>query len=294
MITKNNGIALIQVLLITAILTVFALFFTKTAKNQVEMAGWSNDRALAEVTLHSAMNEVLFTLLTNEKEHIKSSESGSDITEKWNFYGKPFLLNESVTVEIQDQSGLLGIHGLDKELFVKFLSSNGIKTSRAELVADRLLDWQDVDSIQRPLGLESESGSEHRNANVPDLTDIENAVDLTDKEKKLIYENTTIYFNGALNPLTASEELINTFTDELSAKLFVNQREQFEQITKRDFERLSPLVFTDNMQFVPSNNLSLKFIAKINDVVITKYVVISLSRYAVGTALPIFIMLEKS
>lgn len=294
MMIKHQGIALIQVLLITAILTVFALYFTKTARNQVEMAQWANDRAAAEVALHSAANELIFTLFTNQKEYIASAQSGTAITEKWNFFNKPFAVNNNVTAEIQDQSAFLSLHFLDKNRFVKFLSSNGIEFTRAEQIADHLLDWQDIDNIPRPLGAEQQGDTPFRNGYIPDITDIENVIELTDEEKQLIYNNTTIYFNGALNPLTASKELLSTFSDEFSAQLFTSQRQQDENLTSIDYKQLTGSSVTEDMTFAPANTLAIKLTASIGQAVVTKYLVISLSRYAVGKAPPIFTLLEKS
>ncbi|GAB0111510.1 general secretion pathway protein GspK [Pseudoalteromonas distincta] len=291
---KHQGIALIQVLLITAILTVFALYFTKTARNQVEMAQWSTDRAKAEAVIHSAFAELTFTLFTNEKEIIEQSESGTSITQKWNFFNKPFQINQYVTAKIQDQSGLLSLHFLDKELFVKFLTANNVELSRAEQIADHLLDWQDTDNIPRPLGAEQQVGNAFRNGYIPDKTDIEHAIALTQKEKELIYNNTTIYFNGSLNPLTASKELIATFSDEFSAELFTTKRQQGENFNQTSFKQLTGAQIIENMNFLPVNTLAISLTANVGQAVVTKQFVILLSRYAVGKTAPIYFLLEKS
>lgn len=291
---KHQGIALIQVLLITAVLTVFALYFTKTARNQVEMAQWSIDRAKADVVIHSAFAELTFALFTNEKEIIEQSESGTVITTKWNFFNKPFQINQNVTAKIQDQSALLNLHSLDKGLFVQFLTANSVELSRAEQIADHLLDWQDTDNIPRSLGAEQQQGRIFRNGYIPDKTDIEHAIKLTNKEKQLIYNNTTIYINGTLNPLTASKELIATFSDEFSAELFTTEREQNPNLNSIKFKQLTGAQTTENMSFFPANTLAISLTAKVGQAVVTKQFVISLSRYARGKAAPINFLLEKS
>lgn len=294
MMINNRGIALVQVLLITAILTIFALYFTKSAKNQVEMAQWSTDRARAEVELHSAQNELIFTLFTNQKKVINNSDSGTSLTEKWNFFNTPFEVNKFVKAQIQDQSALLSLHFLDKNVFVKFLTANNIEFSRAEQIADHLLDWQDIDNIPRPLGAEQLGDAPFRNGFIPDQTDIENAIALSEEEKQLIYNNTTTYFNGSFNPITASKELLATFSDEFSAQLFIDERRQGNNLTSLDFKRLTGAKETENMNFLPVNTLAITLTAKVGDVVLTRNLVISLSRYAVGKTSPIYFLLEKS
>ncbi|MFT5755301.1 MAG: general secretion pathway protein K [Alteromonadaceae bacterium] len=62
---KQHGIALIQILIIVAILSTVALYVSKSAKQQVQMAQWAVDRTQANVNLHSAQVDVLFEILTN-------------------------------------------------------------------------------------------------------------------------------------------------------------------------------------------------------------------------------------
>ena len=116
---KQRGVALIQVLLITAILTVFALYLTQSARQQAKIAFLAKDRALAEVINHSAHSQIIFELLTTEHTMLSGYGKTGDIANKWNFYGKPFALNEYASAAIQDQAGLLNLQYLfiedDKE-----------------------------------------------------------------------------------------------------------------------------------------------------------------------------------
>jgi len=60
---NQQGIALIQVLLISAVLSVLALYLTSTAKDQVKVAQWSIDKAQALVNINSGEAQLLFSLL---------------------------------------------------------------------------------------------------------------------------------------------------------------------------------------------------------------------------------------
>ena len=101
---KQNGIALIQILIITAILSVMAMHFTTTARDQVQMAQWANDKSQAQIQLQSAQAQLLFEFLTNSK----SSEVEVEpqiIASKWNFYNEEFtVLNGLLNNQISSQS----------------------------------------------------------------------------------------------------------------------------------------------------------------------------------------------
>ena len=64
MSSYQRGVALIQVLLVTSILSVLALYMTQTAKSQIQQAKWMNNKAQAHIELHSAESELLFELFT--------------------------------------------------------------------------------------------------------------------------------------------------------------------------------------------------------------------------------------
>jgi general secretion pathway protein K len=64
---QQKGMALFQVLLITAVISILALQFTQTAKNQIAIARLIDDRIKASPLLATAESELLFTLLTESK-----------------------------------------------------------------------------------------------------------------------------------------------------------------------------------------------------------------------------------
>ncbi len=291
---KQQGIALIQILLITAILTVFALYLTQTARQQIQMATWAQDKAEAEVAVHSAEAELIFTLLTEEKFTIKDAADMNSIKKKWNFHGQAFKLNSVVDIEIQDQAGLIGLHYLHLGHFRKLLTGNGVSSQRALQIGDQLYDWQDADSIPRAYGNEQQSEIRlFRNGKIPDITELEYIFEISDTEKDLIYNNTGIFYSGDVNPLTASYELISALSDQTTAQEVIALRTSGE-LTATIFKRITGINETNNMRFFPSNVLAIKFDAKVNQSVVYREKVISLSPYADKGKSPINILLDRS
>jgi general secretion pathway protein K len=112
MLTQSfqKGIALIQVLLLSAILSMMALHFTLSSRQQVNIANDLQDKIQAEVEMRTLESEVLFSLLTLSRNELKKSErQNNPIAVNWNFFGKPFKVGSNATVSFQDVNGMLSV-----------------------------------------------------------------------------------------------------------------------------------------------------------------------------------------
>src|SRR5690606_25772887 len=84
-----SGVALIQVLFITAILSLLALHFTLTGRQQVDIAATLQDKVIAELQLASWESKLLYALLTSAGTGSEPDQQVSDdLMKSWNFYGK--------------------------------------------------------------------------------------------------------------------------------------------------------------------------------------------------------------
>lgn len=115
MVNKLNqkGIALIQVLLLSAILAIMALQFTLSSRQQVRLAADFKDKISAEVALRTLESQVLMALLSLPKSpDTKTIQRQDAIGKEWNFYGEPFSVAPDTEVSIQDINGQISIYGL--------------------------------------------------------------------------------------------------------------------------------------------------------------------------------------
>lgn len=292
--TKQRGIALIQILLITAILTVFALYLTQSARQQAKVAFLAKDRALAEVINHSTHSQIMFELLTTENSMLTRTDTTDAIASRWNFYGKPFLVKEYANVSIQDQAGLLNLQYLYAKKFSQLLIKNGIELSRVDQIVDRLLDWQDADIMPRANGAEnSKSIGRNRNGKIADITEIEHIIELSPFEKELIYNNCTIFYVGDHNPMASPIELLSALSSQSAAEQ-VKQMRESNELTISRFQEITGIGYSDDIRFYPSNTLAIKYKATVNNVSLERELVISLSPYAKKGKAPYNIMLDRS
>ncbi|MDT0602813.1 type II secretion system protein GspK [Thalassotalea castellviae] len=294
-----KGIALIQVLLITAILSVLALYLTQTAKTQLKQAQWANDKTQALVGVNNAESLLMFHLLTNKRkmEAINTTNPyNGDFSHPTfagiNYYNTPFYLAD-VEIAIQDQSGLIQLHYPKVEILKQLLATKVDAPLVIEGIVDSLLDWQDIDSIQRPNGNEtSVNGYVIRNGAMPSVTDILNINNIEKSIKQLIIKNSTIYQAGAFSPYNTTPDILSALVGEATMQEVVSLRGT-NQMTLARFKELTGIVETDNQYFYVSNYLKIEFTAKIGESNISKQLFLHLNPYAEGQDKPFNIFISR-
>lgn len=170
---KNiKGIALIQVLIISIILTMLGIYINQTVRSQVGVVFVMKDAFDLRLELENAEARILHGLLTNKLYPKKESDfsvngaNGSDIelTKQWNFYSKPFILPNygndnnptSVKITLQDLSGLIGLNIISNTLATHFFEDLGYTGHEVRTFLDSLADWKDKDDLKRLNGAESD------------------------------------------------------------------------------------------------------------------------------------------
>jgi len=279
--SHQSGIALIQVLLITAILSVLALYLSSTAKDQIKIAQWADDKAIALVSVHSAEANLYFSLLTNAKKQTQNKNEGNhNLANQWNFFASPFVMNQHVTAKIQDQSALIHAHFPDPQTLKSLIASQGLPMVEVNHIYDNLLDWQDLDNIPRINGDESLSALDNiRNGAIPDLHDFSFVPKMTDNLLTLLLNNTTLYNQGFFNPMDSPKELLTAITNAEVAKQVIQLRES-GQLNMTQFSQLTGFVENDKMLFYPSNILSIEFEGKAGVSIVNKKIIVELTPYA--------------
>jgi general secretion pathway protein K len=302
----QHGIALIQVLLITAILTILALYLTQTAKDQVKMAQWSNDKAQALVELHSAESQLLFSLITEFKSPFQNTLAqpqseqiqASNISQQWNFFDQPFMFNQQVEISIQDQAGLLNIHFPDQERLKAFFISQGASSPQANVIVDSLLDWQDLDNVPRANGMEvyddnnAENTNGIRNGVVPDKHDFSTLNGLTPALYQALLQNSTIHRRGPYSPVNSPAALLSAISSNDMAQQVIVLRDS-GQLNKNKFTELTDIKEDDNIYFYTSNVLAITLTSKIGESRAQKKIVVQLMPYATADQQPISILSNR-
>jgi general secretion pathway protein K len=260
---------------------------SQTAKDQVTQAKWANDKAQALIDLHSEEAKVLFNLLTESKIATNKTDDINNMANHWNFYAKPFYVNSKVSIEIQDQAGLLHAHYPERQRFIRFLIHHGLSDKASNRLVDKLLDWQDLDSIPRNFGAESSAYSGIiRNGAVPSLYDFIHVQGVSDELLQLLLANTSINRRGYFNPMTAPNDLLSSVVDGDIVNKVIALRDN-GLLTKAIFSELTGIVQDNDIFFYPSNYLSIKLVSKVNESIVSKEIYVHISAYAKSTKSPI-------
>ncbi|MDX2370000.1 MAG: type II secretion system protein GspK [Colwellia sp.] len=270
---------------------------TQTAKNQVTQAQWGNDKIQAQVNVHSAESLLLFQLLTTKKNYTQSqsSESEYSLTDVWNFYATPFIINKNVTAQIQDQSSLIQLQYPDAELLQKLLINFGETANNAEVLVDSLLDWQDIDNIQRQNGAEFTAYGgvgNIRNGAIPSIYDIKYLKSLSPTTFQRLLPNVTIHKFGTFSALNAPVDILNAITNKAAVEQVMALRAE-NSLTRHNFKEATGIREDEDTYFYTSNYLKIKLISNVGLSKASKTMFIELNPYAEGVNRPVNIFINR-
>lgn len=135
----STGVALILVLMITAVLGLLMLQLGLTAKDHTNRAQRLLDRATADVQLRSVQSALLFEMATRPWEKSADFDAATFPGEFWNFGGRSFKFLEA-NVSIQDMSGLLPFPqpGESAGRLSQMLQAVGVPEDAARFAADKI------------------------------------------------------------------------------------------------------------------------------------------------------------
>lgn len=153
--TDHKGYALPLVLAISLIIIVITMGISNSIHRKTLTAIDLNDYSAAQVASYSAMNEVIYNILTST-----FTPYGMDVREQgvvkrnWNLWGNPVVLNDNTTIRLQDMSGMVSPLFFSKnlKLYLEYYSEDSEKFIRFQ---DALSDWQDRDNLKRINGAET-------------------------------------------------------------------------------------------------------------------------------------------
>ncbi|WP_181901490.1 general secretion pathway protein GspK [Thalassotalea euphylliae] len=203
---KQQGLALIQVLLLSAIISVIAIQITKTARTNVSVASDFKDRIKAELLMTSAENKILAELFRLDAHQIHGSEING-VT--WRL-GKAFKLENGTEVKIQPLSGRLSLLTSPQSYLKKLLVASGASQEEAASLYSAIMDWIDADSSVRQQGAEANSYEGiivPRNGPLQHISELRSIKGMTQDIYVGVSENVTIYATSFFNPVFATLEL---------------------------------------------------------------------------------------
>ncbi len=272
---KQKGIALLQVLLISAIISVLAMYLTLTSRQQIAVAKLADDRANATLHLKSAESRVIFELLSKDY----SISANNPLPKNYNFYAKPIAIDEYASVEIQDVAGLINIRTPDRLLLRNTLKQLGADENESSVIVDSLLDWQDKDDLTRLNGAEKgdyELGPRNRPIS------LKTEMQLVKGAKKINWQtlssNLSIVQTSYFNPMFAPKPVLQAFLNS-DAESVLNLRE-LGTLTRAEFSQSTGVYDNIGVALSPGNIFQITFRVQYGEVTLEKQRTVKLERYA--------------
>ena len=269
---KQAGIALVQVLLLSAILMIMMLSIHQDTRRHLQTALEAKERAQASLSLQTMESELLFTLLTQRRRVAPTSDN--PIVRQWNFYNQPFELPHG-TVAIEDVASLLSPTS-PTSLQAVFSGILGDDVKAKQLVA-ALVDWQDADNSPTFQGAEQSA--------YPGLV-IRNGPLQTESELRFLHGMTeTLYCQIVPHVTVSPRKYVNYFLMPDSRQSFfmppgnhelIKQARAEGTLTHAQFEVLSGRPMTDYQSYSPSETLRLTFTAYGNNVKLSRRFTVTL------------------
>jgi hypothetical protein len=199
---SSQGVALVLVLMVTAVLAITVLAMSLGAQARVRQSADLLTRTEALLIAHSHETAIAYSLMTepwvvSESQGLLVRADGP-YGEKWNFRGVPFTVKDA-TIRIQDESGLFAFPrpGQSVDEFRSLLSLLGYSESQARSMSNRLLE-----QIQ-------ERSSEGRDViPVQDVSELFDAKPADQRQIEQLAALTTLAPVKSFNPATAPKEIL--------------------------------------------------------------------------------------
>ena len=237
---EQRGIALIQVLLISSIISILAISFTYTARDQVDMARAFENRTKAAQQLLTAQSQIILKLIT-QKDVTNANQQQSALEDqvegnkhRWNYYGEPFSLaiddDSEILVSMQDTQGLLAQAFPNKRLWRRFLQYFNFNETQINQKMGVLADWQDRDHNSWVVGDNepdsTPSGTIYPNQPIQLPQEFTWLFNGEERDFQQLKQLTTHYPTAKFNPMHAPNQLLRALFEPELAEQLITSREQ--------------------------------------------------------------------
>lgn len=255
----QHGVALIQVLLLSLILSVLFISIIASVKFDLADAAKIQHRSEALVSMHSVESETLFALLTHDR--VVNLQSVLDLPKRWNFWGDPVEL-ERGQLRMYDTAGLFSLYS---------------DTQMRYLLSMSLENPDEVNNLAARISLLTKPQAPISKDMAPFIAGIPlpklrySSLQLEDELRFLpgidqnIYSTIrpflTTYPLKSVNPAVMPPDLMSMYVAEPTLSLVLAKRAQ-GQLSSGEFMSLTGLNFEDGFNAVPSNVLQLRFTAE--------------------------------
>ena len=245
--SNQSGVALLQVLLMSAVISVLALQMSYSAKDKVSIAQAIQDKVMAEVEVRTMESELLFALATQR--WVKEPQQDNLLAQRWNFYGRPFDYGDNGQISIQDNSGLISVfNGGDKNTIDRAFGQLLGDNHKARMARSALVEQQGYRQGSTQTGLRGQF-FQSRDEMLAALEKLGIPPDKAEMFTRIPY--------SAYLPLAAPDDSLRLWLPSRQAEAVIEARNKGE-LTPEQFTQLTGLQKNDYMLFYPSGRFMIQ------------------------------------
>jgi type II secretory pathway component PulK len=233
---RQDGVALIQVLFVTAIILLLVVQLSLTAREQVRRAQALQTRSEAALFLQSRESALLYTLLTEPL--FPDPGSVNHYAANWNFFGQAFTV-DAIDIRLQDQSGLMRMPANSTREFEELVEILGYGPREARRAAEQLDDWLGLSARGEGFGVSSATLAGKGGA-IQYFGELRLLDGIDESLYRQLAELMTLFPTPGFNPLTAPAPLLRLrmSRDAANAVLKARARGELDQDRLWDIARI--------------------------------------------------------
>ncbi len=201
---QQNGLALLTVLWMVALLTVIAAAVSYTLRHEARLTSHNVQTAQARALVDGAIFLGIRSLLAEKPTDVIADGYEREVR----IGGKP------LTLSIQDERGKVDINQASEELLQTLIQSAGANLD-VLAITQSILDWRDEDDELRPLGAEDtqyqQAGLSYAARDGPFLVpdELQQVLGMTEAVYKRLAEHVTVYTGSTgVDPRSISQTLL--------------------------------------------------------------------------------------
>lgn len=203
---EERGMALLTVLWALSLLSLIAATLLSATMASRRDSHAVLQQARAEALGEAGLNLAILGLLE------------PDPSKRWRLDGMPrevMFDNAQLRITVRDEYGRIDINAADSSTLRQVFVSAGLSQSAADGIADKVLDWRDVDSLQQLNGAEEDDyrsagvGYVPRNGPFQTIDELNLVIGMTDAVYEKLAPLLTVYSHRSMvNPYTASPAVL--------------------------------------------------------------------------------------
>ncbi len=219
---SQQGMALVIVLWLVAIMTVIASGHSRNAHNEVRLAMYQIENAQARGTAQAAFSLTILDML--------SPANSNELPR----LGRPFVRrvnNRDVIITVRPTAALLDLNSASESLLRSLFTTAGATNDVAASVAAAILDWRDTDSLMHLNGAEDDEYAiagrawSARDAAFVSVDELRYVLGMTETLYRKVVPCITVYSDqGTIELESAPELLLRAITGTETAATSTNRR----------------------------------------------------------------------